>query len=88
MIITIANIKGGVGKSTTCLGLASSISFEKKLNVTVFDADPQGTVTEWFYTAADLDEPFDFSIMSANVATLKRIEDKADCVYLIDCPPS
>lgn len=45
-------------------------------------------MTEWFYTSADLDEPFDFSIMSANVATLKRIEDKADCVYLIDCPPS
>ena len=88
MIITIANIKGGVGKSTTCLGLASSISFEEKQNVTVFDADPQGTVTEWFYTAADLDEPFNFSIMSANVATLMRIEDKADCVFLIDCPPS
>jgi chromosome partitioning protein len=44
MKIVIANQKGGVGKSTTCVLLANYLSLEKKEPVVIFDLDQQETV--------------------------------------------
>ena len=44
MKIVIANQKGGVGKSTTCVLLANYLALEKNEEVVIFDMDLQETV--------------------------------------------
>lgn len=52
MIVALTGQKGGVGKSTTAIGLASA-AFARGLRVLLVDADPQGTARTWGDVAAE-----------------------------------
>lgn len=46
-IISIANQKGGVGKSTVTILLAAALAKQKKKKVLILDTDVQGSITNW-----------------------------------------
>lgn len=82
--IGILNSKGGVGKTTTVMHLATALS--EKYAVEVWDADPQGSATDWAYVAEENQESFPFPVISVNYREIQRKESDADFIF-IDTPP-
>lgn len=88
MIISCINIKGGVGKTTSALAIATAAARDG-LDVVVLDADPQASATLWADSAEGIGDPLPFDVNPANVASVRRMAGKAgDKVVVIDCPPS
>lgn len=90
-IITVANQKGGCGKTTITMQLAGALAYNK-FKVLVVDADPQGTATRWASNAED-DNPFPARIAGLSAAGAK-VHNEVKKYFgeyeyiLIDCPPA
>ncbi|ALA67861.1 ParA family protein [Corynebacterium lactis] len=83
--IAICNNKGGTGKTTSTIMLATYFSTLGK-NVAVLDADPQGSATDWSLLAAEANNPLPFPVTPVNKRSISISPTGADIV-LIDCPP-
>lgn len=90
-VITIAQQKGGAGKTTLSAHIAVALS-QRGLRVAVIDIDPQGSLTQWHklreerfgegYTGMNFTQLSGWRLGS-EISRLKRNHD----VILIDSPP-
>ncbi len=64
-VVAIVNTKGGVGKTTTAVGLAQALSSSG--SVVVADLDPQGSASSWALNAIEEGHP-----LAAPVAQIGR----------------
>lgn len=87
MNIVLVNLKGGVGKTTSAVALATAAERSGK-KVLVMDADPQGSTTDWILNAREFGDPLPFDVVSANVSTVKRMKKGTEDWNFIDCPPN
>ena len=90
MIVVVAALKGGVGKTTTAVYLAAAAVGGKK-SVTLVDSDPQGSAADWLEHAADevlesvdvAEAPTERLLMKV----LDRVDADGDGVAVVDTPP-
>ena len=90
MIVAVVNLKGGVGKTTTAVALATAAG-RAGFPACVEDADPQGSASLWAELAEEAGERLPFPVLPANVTTINRLARKPPApgdLAFIDCPPS
>lgn len=82
--LAVLNTKGGTGKTTTGIQLCMAAAADSR-TAQLWDADPQGSASEWYYMAAEAGTPFPFDVQTVNKITIKRPATAE--VTVIDTPP-
>ncbi len=90
-VITIAQQKGGSGKTTIAANLAAVFAIKNKLSTTILDTDPQGSLGKWFITRQEkLNSKNTIQFKTASLwgaqYEAKSLKEKSDLV-IIDTPP-
>jgi chromosome partitioning protein len=88
VIVVVAALKGGVGKTTTSVYLAA-VAASNRRSVSLVDADPQGSAADWIENSPDerlrklsvIEAPTDRLLTRA----IERVGD--DDIAVIDTPP-
>lgn len=90
MIVSIASLKGGAGKTTTAVHLAT-VAAEDGHTVALLDADAEGSAVGWARIASSAGEPLPFEVIQGDRNKLSqqaRQLDGAGRVVVIDTPPN
>ena len=90
-VITIAQQKGGSGKTTIAANLAAVFAIKNNLSTTILDTDPQGSLGKWFITRQEkLKSKNTIQFKTASLwgaqYEAKSLKEKFDLV-IIDTPP-
>jgi chromosome partitioning protein len=72
-IIVVANQKGGVGKTTTAVSVASALA-QQSVRVLLVDSDPQANCTSGVGIRLRPDQPSIYDVLSDNLPAAKAIE--------------
>ncbi|HZH12710.1 MAG TPA: ParA family partition ATPase [Microvirga sp.] len=84
--ISLINQKGGVGKTTVALHLATAF-WQAGKNVVVLDLDPQASASEW-HDAREIEMPYVESIQPARLAkVIEHTRDIGADVVILDTAP-
>ena len=88
MRVALANAKGGVAKTTSCIYLAAVLA-RRGIEVAVYDADPQSSASLWAAAAEQAGDPLPFDVLPANMATLAHLGGAPATKEwsIIDAPP-
>ncbi|HYD09833.1 MAG TPA: ParA family protein, partial [Acidimicrobiales bacterium] len=90
MIVAVAALKGGVGKTTTAVYLSALASSGGRRQVTLVDADPQASAADWLESA---DEEGLLGAVELAEAPTERLLAKAlagldeEGIAVVDTPP-
>lgn len=92
MIVTVANAKGGVAKTTTAVYLcaAHGLAVDDPGDALLLDADVQASASLW-RDMADEHGGLGFDVVAANLSTLRRLRGSAAArdhgLAVVDAPP-